>query len=54
MYGGQSLNDIEALAQKKRGSPSQIIIQGKYSYGIENISLATWGEGANLHIGSFN
>lgn len=26
---------------------------GKYTYGERNISIKQWGEGANLHIGSF-
>ena len=26
---------------------------GRFSYGIKNITVSTWGEGANLKIGSF-
>ena len=37
----------------KRGEPSKIILKGKYSYGIENIKIKSWNEGAHLFIGSF-
>jgi len=53
LYGGQSLQDVR-LQEPNRGSTSLIIIQGKYNYGMQNISLASWGEGAHLYIGSFN
>ncbi len=31
-----------------------IIIKGKHSYGLENIKVKQWGEGARLYVGSFN
>ena len=37
----------------QRGEKSQIFTTGKYSYGIENITLRSWNEGAHLYIGSF-
>lgn len=37
-----------------RGVPSQIVSVGKHSYGVSGISIASWREGANLYIGSFN
>jgi len=37
----------------QRGEPSKIILMGKNSYGVKNISIASWGEGAHLFIGSF-
>jgi len=37
-----------------RGSSSQIIYYGSFSYGLKNISLSFWNEGCNLYIGSFN
>lgn len=46
-----SSNDFPAALQ--RGEKSQIILTGKYSYGVENIRLLAWGEGANLFIGGF-
>lgn len=36
-----------------RGSQSKIICTGKHTYGIENITVKSWGEGAHLFIGSF-
>jgi acetyltransferase-like isoleucine patch superfamily enzyme len=36
-----------------RGEASKIFINGKHSYGWNNIKLLSWGEGANLYIGSF-
>lgn len=37
----------------QRGEDSKIIITGKHSYGISNITLRSWGEGTHLFIGSF-
>jgi len=37
----------------RRGEPSRIILTGKHSYGLENIELKSWGEGAHLFVGSF-
>ena len=37
----------------QRGEPSRIILTGKHSYGLENIELKSWGEGAHLFVGSF-
>ena len=37
----------------RRGEPSRIIVTGKHSYGLENIELKSWGEGAQLFVGSF-
>ena len=37
----------------QRGTPSKIILTGKYSYGAEAIRLRSWREGANCYIGSF-
>jgi acetyltransferase-like isoleucine patch superfamily enzyme len=37
----------------RRGEQSKILLTGKYSYGIEHISIRSWGEGAHLFIGSF-
>ena len=31
-----------------------VIIKGRHSYGLENINVKQWGEGAKLYIGSFN
>lgn len=39
--------------QLRRGEKSQIICTGRHSYGIKKIRLRSWGEGANLYIGSF-
>lgn len=39
--------------QLSRGSQSRLILNGKHSYGIHNIKLKSWGEGANLYVGSF-
>jgi acetyltransferase-like isoleucine patch superfamily enzyme len=36
-----------------RGEPSRIILTGRHSYGIENIQVKSWGEGAHLFIGGF-
>ena len=33
--------------------PSSLILTGKHSYGLENIELKSWGEGAHLFVGSF-
>ena len=40
-------------SQPRRGSESKIISTGKHSYGIKKIRIRSWGEGANLYIGSF-
>ena len=37
----------------QRGEPSRIILTGKHSYGLNNIELKSWGEGAHLFVGSF-
>lgn len=37
----------------KRGEESRIILKGKHTYGIENIKIRSWGEGAHLFIGGF-
>ena len=37
----------------QRGEPSKIILTGKHSYGVNNISIKSWKEGAHLFIGSF-
>ncbi len=34
-------------------SSKHLILNGKYSYGIYNITIHEWGEGAKLHVGSF-
>ena len=31
-----------------------IEVYGKHSYGINNITVKQWGEGAKLYVGSFN
>ena len=36
-----------------RGNQSKIILDGRCSYGIENIVVRSWREGANLYIGNF-
>jgi len=41
------------MKQPQKGEQSKIIHTGKYSYGSENISIRSWGEGAHLFIGSF-
>ena len=41
------------MKQIKRGEKSRIIETGKFSYGVENITTRSWGEGAHLYIGSF-
>ena len=37
----------------QRGESSKIFLTGKHSYGINNFSIASWGEGAHLYVGSF-
>ena len=37
----------------QRGDQSKIVLTGKHSYGTENISIRSWGEGAHLFVGSF-
>ena len=37
----------------QRGEESRIILTGKHSYGIQNIKIRSWGEGAHLFIGGF-
>lgn len=37
----------------QRGEPSKIILTGRHSYGVENISIKSWKEGAHLFIGGF-
>lgn len=37
----------------RRGEKSKIHLTGKHSYGIQNISIKSWGEGAHLFVGSF-
>jgi acetyltransferase-like isoleucine patch superfamily enzyme len=37
----------------QKGDKSKIILTGKHSYGIHNITLRSWNEGAHLYIGSF-
>ena len=37
----------------QRGEPSKIIETGKHSYGIQNITIRSFKEGAHLYIGSF-
>lgn len=41
------------MRELHRGEPSRIIQNGRHTYGIENISIRSWGEGAHLFIGSF-
>lgn len=36
-----------------RGEQSRIVLTGRHSYGIENIQIKSWGEGAHLFVGSF-
>ena len=36
-----------------RGEPSRIILTGRHSYGLDNISIKSWGEGAHLFVGGF-
>ena len=36
-----------------RGERSKINLTGKYSYGLKNITIKSWGEGAHLYVGSF-
>lgn len=36
-----------------RGEQSRIFSTGRHSYGIENIKIRSWGEGAHLFIGGF-
>lgn len=33
--------------------PSRIILTGKHSYGLDNIQIKSWGEGAHCFVGSF-
>jgi acetyltransferase-like isoleucine patch superfamily enzyme len=42
-----------ALPPIRRGEPSRIVLTGKHSYGLDNIELKSWGEGAHLFVGSF-
>jgi len=49
----ESTRKSKRKARLRRGKSSQIIPQGKHSYGIRNIRILSWGEGANLYIGSF-
>ena len=37
----------------QRGQKSQIFITGRHSYGIQNIKIRSWKEGAHLFIGGF-
>ena len=36
-----------------RGEQSKIVRTGKHTYGLHNITIESWGEGAHLFIGSF-
>lgn len=36
-----------------RGEPSRIILTGRHSYGLDNITIKSWGEGAHLFVGGF-
>ena len=44
---------MDPLEPLKRGQKSQIIVKGRRSYGIVNIKIKSWNEGAHLFIGSF-
>lgn len=46
-------NPSEKTLETPGTKKSEIITTGKFSYGVENIQLLSWGEGANLYIGSF-
>lgn len=37
----------------QRGEQSKIFPTGRHTYGIQNISVRSWGEGAHLFIGGF-
>ena len=43
----------EATPNVQREQKSRILVTGKYSYGIDNINIRSWGEGAHLFIGGF-
>ena len=42
-----------ATPNVQRGQKSRILVTGKHSYGIDNINIRSWGEGAHLFIGGF-
>jgi acetyltransferase-like isoleucine patch superfamily enzyme len=37
----------------QRGEQSRVFLTGRHSYGIEHITIRSWGEGAHLFIGGF-
>lgn len=47
------MEQYKSINYLKRGEPSKTILTGKHSYGIENINIKSWDEGAHLFIGSF-
>jgi acetyltransferase-like isoleucine patch superfamily enzyme len=44
---------MPATAPLHRGEPSRIILTGRHSYGLDNITIKSWGEGAHLFVGGF-
>ena len=47
------MRQIKPADPIRRGEQSQVIMTGRHSYGVENIKLLEWNEGAHLFIGSF-
>lgn len=47
------MTDQATQSKLQRGEPSRVIRTGRHSYGVENIHIWSWGEGANLYIGGF-
>ena len=50
MHSQNGKSPMETLQQ---GEQNKIFLTGRYSYGIENIKVRSWGEGAHLFIGGF-
>ena len=43
----------KSMKPLQRGEQSKIFPTGRHTYGIQNISVRSWGEGAHLFIGGF-
>ena len=47
------LQTLSGLPPVVRGQPSRLVLTGKHTYGLENIRILTWNEGAHLFVGGF-
>jgi acetyltransferase-like isoleucine patch superfamily enzyme len=47
------LHQCKGKYKLRRGQKSKVILTGKHSYGLGNIKIRSWGEGANLYVGGF-